>query len=127
MVLPQKYTDIVRQRTIKIQFPGPPKAGIYSFTLFVKSDSVVGADLRREIRLQVEEASALPPEPDIDDDISEPDEDSIAGQMKLMREQGLSGALAGPPPQGGKKEEKGKGRQPEQEEDSDSDSDSDDE
>ncbi|RUP10876.1 hypothetical protein BC936DRAFT_140006 [Jimgerdemannia flammicorona] len=121
MVPPKKYTDIVNQRTVKIQFPGPPKAGTYNFSLFVKSDSVVGSDIRQEIKLHVKDSSALPAEPEIDDDISEPDEDSIAGQMKLMREQGLTGALAGGSGAAGEKE-KGKSTA----EDSDSDSSDDD-
>jgi len=96
IVPPQKVTDIVTKKTIRIQFPGPPKAGTYTFSYYVRSDSFIGTDLRQDIKLVIHEPSALPPEDDIDDTISEPDEDSIAGQMKLMREQGISGAISGP-------------------------------
>ena len=121
IVPPQKVTDIVTKKTIKIQFPGPPKAGTYTFSYFVRSDSFVGTDLRQDIKLVIHEPSDLPAEDDIDDTISEPDEDSIAGQMKLMREQGISGAISGPPkPQDNQKAKKA------DDNDSDSDSDSDD-
>ncbi|KAI8583462.1 hypothetical protein K450DRAFT_223807 [Umbelopsis ramanniana AG] len=120
IVPPQKITDIVTKKTIKIQFPGPPKAGTYTFSYFVRSDSFVGTDLRQDIKLVIQEPSDLPPEDDIDDTISEPDEDSIAGQMKLMREQGISGAISGPPkPQTNQKPKA-------DDNDSDTDSDSDD-
>ncbi|KAG2172482.1 hypothetical protein INT44_006655 [Umbelopsis vinacea] len=120
IVPPQKITDIVTKKTIKIQFPGPPKAGTYTFSYFVRSDSFVGTDLRQDIKLVIQEPSDLPPEEDFDDTISEPDEDSIAGQMKLMREQGISGAISGPPkPQPNQKAKA-------DDSDSDSDSDSDD-
>lgn len=46
-------------------------------------------------QLDVKHFSELPPDEDVDDEISEPEEDSIAGQMKLMREQGLAAAVAG--------------------------------
>ncbi|KAM3584756.1 secretory subunit, variant 2 [Umbelopsis sp. WA50703] len=96
MVPPVKVTDIVSKKTFKLQFPGPPKAGTYTFSYCVYSDSFLGTDIRQDIKLIVHEPSDLPPEDDIDDTISEPDEDSIAGQMKMMREQGLSGAISGP-------------------------------
>jgi translocation protein SEC63 len=123
IVPPQKITDVVTKKTIKIQFPGPPKAGTYTFSYYVRSDSFVGTDIRQDIKLVIQEPSDLPPEDDIDDTISEPDEDSIAGQMKLMREQGISGAISGPPkPQ---QNQKGKAKADDDYSDSDSDSDDD--
>lgn len=95
LVPPRKVTDIIDEKTIRVPFAGPPKAGTYTFSLFVKSDTYAGTDILQDIQLNVQEPSDLPPEDDIDDSISEPDEDSIAGQMKLMREQGLASALAG--------------------------------
>ncbi|KAH8555826.1 Sec63 Brl domain-containing protein [Umbelopsis sp. PMI_123] len=122
IVPPQKITDVVTKKTIKIQFPGPPKAGTYTFSYYVRSDSFVGTDIRQDIKLVIQEPSDLPPEDDIDDTISEPDEDSIAGQMKLMREQGISGAISGPP----KPQQNQKGKAKADDDSSDSDSDSDD-
>jgi translocation protein SEC63 len=89
----------------------------------VRSDSFIGTDLRQDIKLIIQEPSDLPPEDDIDDTISEPDEDSIAGQMKLMREQGISGAISGP----AKPQPNQKSKPQAQDDDSDSDSDSSDE
>ncbi|KAG2216131.1 hypothetical protein INT45_005643 [Circinella minor] len=111
LVPPKKVTDITDEQTVQISFPGPPKPGTYTFSLFVKSDTYVGTDIQQDIKLTIRDKSDLPPEEDIDDSISEPEEDSIAGQMKLMREQGISGAL-----QGGQDNQKAKN------DDSDSDS-----
>ncbi|KAL0097793.1 Sec63 Brl domain-containing protein [Phycomyces blakesleeanus] len=117
LVPPRKVTDIVDEQTIRIPFAGPPKAGTYTFSLFVKSDTYTGTDILQDIQLTVQEPGDLPEEEEVDDSISEPEDDSIAGQMKLMREQGLASALAGGSQQPAKKANAG--------EDSDSDSDSD--
>ncbi|KAI8884877.1 hypothetical protein K501DRAFT_246934 [Backusella circina FSU 941] len=115
LVPPKKVTDIVDEQTIKIPFPGPPKPGTYTFSLFVKSDTYIGTDILQDIKLKVQDPADLPPDEEIDDSISEPEEDSIAGQMKMMREQGFATALAG-----GSKEKK------EDNDDSDSSSDEED-
>ncbi|KAI9262035.1 Sec63 Brl domain-containing protein [Sporodiniella umbellata] len=109
----KKVTDIVDEQTIKIPFPGPPKPGVYTFSMFIKSDTYVGTDIVQDVQLKVHDPTDLPPEEAVDDSISDPEEDSIAGQMKMMREQGLASALTGG--SGGKKIEGN---------DSDSDSDS---
>ncbi|KAI7817695.1 Sec63 Brl domain-containing protein, partial [Gamsiella multidivaricata] len=125
VVQPTKTTDITSTpKTIRIQFQAPPRAGQYSFNMFIKSDSVLGSDVLQDMTLTVLDASELPPEPEADDDISEPDEDSIAGQMALLKEQGLAAAAIG----GGNKGPagtvaKGKGKAPETDSDTDSDSD----
>ncbi|KAI8394289.1 Sec63 Brl domain-containing protein [Radiomyces spectabilis] len=95
LVPPRKVTDIVDEQTIRIPFAGPPKPGTYTFSLFVKSDTYAGTDILQDIKLTIQDPSELPPEEEVDDTISEPEDDSIAGQMKLMREQGLASALAG--------------------------------
>ncbi|KAI8086319.1 Sec63 Brl domain-containing protein [Halteromyces radiatus] len=95
LVPPRKVTDIVDEKTIRVPFAGPPKPGTYTFSLFVKSDTYCGTDILQDIQLTIQDPADLPPEEEVDDSISEPEEDSIAGQMKLMREQGLASALAG--------------------------------
>ncbi|KAI8361337.1 Sec63 Brl domain-containing protein [Mortierella sp. GBAus27b] len=127
VVSPTKVTDIgPTPKTIRIQFQSPPRPGEYSFYLFIKSDSILGSDAVEEMHLKVLDVSELPSEPEIDDDISEPDEDSIAGQMALLKEQGLAAAAIGgggknaPPPAA-----KGKGKEKAPQTDSDTDSDSD--
>ncbi|KAI8343707.1 Sec63 Brl domain-containing protein [Chlamydoabsidia padenii] len=122
LVPPRKVTDIVDEKTIRVPFAGPPKPGTYTFSLFVKSDTYAGTDILQDIQLTIQDPTDLPPEDDVDDSISEPEEDSIAGQMKLMREQGLASALAGGG--GGGHSEDGKGEQGQKDDDSDSDSDS---
>lgn len=121
VVAPTKVTDITSaKKTVRIQFQAPPRAGQYSFNLFIKADSVLGSDIQQDLTLTVLDASQLPPEPEIDDEISEPDEDSIAGQMALLKEQGLAAAAIGG---GGKQAAPAKGKAKAQETDSDSDSD----
>jgi translocation protein SEC63 len=71
-------------QTLKAQFAAPPQAGQYTFVMHVVCDSYVGFDTKLEVTLQVEEASkaaAMTAE----DDISEPEEDSIAGQMHALK------------------------------------------
>ncbi|TXT08671.1 hypothetical protein VHUM_02799 [Vanrija humicola] len=65
-----------------LQFQAPPQANLYSFVQYFSSDTFVGADVARPIMLRVEEATEVESD---DDDISEPEEDSLAGQMALMR------------------------------------------
>ncbi|KAI9303010.1 Sec63 Brl domain-containing protein [Cunninghamella echinulata] len=127
LVPPRKVTDIIDEKTIRVPFAGPPKAGTYTFSLFVKSDTYAGTDILQDIQLNVQEPSDLPPEDDIDDTISEPDEDSIAGQMKLMREQGLASALAGGNTASGDNANQKQSGSNKDDSDSDSDSDSSDE
>ncbi|PKY19921.1 Sec63-domain-containing protein [Rhizophagus irregularis] len=95
IIEPMKITNIVTTRTIRCHFQAPHDPGLYSYVAYVKSDSYVGTDIRKDLRLDVKDFSELPPEEEIDDEISEPEEDSIAGQMKLMREQGFAAAVAG--------------------------------
>ncbi|KUI56945.1 Translocation protein sec63 [Cytospora mali] len=70
--------------TLKAQFAAPPQAGHYTFVMNVVCDSYVGFDTKMEVTLVVEEASkaaAMAAE----DEISEPDEDSLAGMMNAAK------------------------------------------
>lgn len=69
-------------REYSLQFQAPPQPNLYSFVLQLTSDTFVGADITKPIMLKVE--AAVEEESD-DDDISEPDEDTLAGQMAMMR------------------------------------------
>ncbi|KAG6172356.1 hypothetical protein E4U11_004963 [Claviceps purpurea] len=71
-------------QTLKAQFAAPPQAGHYTFVMHVICDSYVGFDTKMQVTLVVEEA-AKAVEMDVADDISEPDEDSIAGQMHALK------------------------------------------
>ncbi|KAF6743039.1 translocation protein sec63 [Ephemerocybe angulata] len=101
-------------RTYKIQFQGPPSTGVFTWKVFVVSDTYVAEEANRDITLKIEDA-VVDGEPS-EDEISEPDEDSLAGQMAAMR--------------GGQVKKKGEESEEESgtdddEEDSDSSSDSD--
>ncbi|KAI9333350.1 Sec63 Brl domain-containing protein [Zopfochytrium polystomum] len=90
------------EATVRLQFQAPPRAGEWNFHVFIKSDSVLGCDGIVPVKLVVQEPS---PDADdvIEDDISEPDEDTIAGQMQAIRSgKALGGGSGGAP----KKKEK---------------------
>ncbi|KAJ3035523.1 secretory subunit [Rhizophlyctis rosea] len=70
--------------TVRLQFQAPPRPGSWQFQIFVKSDSYLGCDGMTEVKLNVSPPEAAPLIEE-DDDISEPEEDSIAGQMHAMR------------------------------------------
>ncbi|POR34694.1 Patatin-like phospholipase domain-containing protein [Tolypocladium paradoxum] len=71
-------------QTLKAQFAAPPQAGHYTFVMHVVCDSYVGFDTKMEVTLVVEEA-AKAAQMAAEDEISEPDEDSIAGQMHALK------------------------------------------
>ncbi len=87
IVQPTKVSDIGADkiRTYSVQFQAPPQAGLYTFQAILKSDSFLGSDASRMVKLKVEDASVL--EDEGEDEISEPEEDSLAGQMALMKGQ----------------------------------------
>ncbi|EEH15832.2 hypothetical protein PABG_05919 [Paracoccidioides brasiliensis Pb03] len=71
-------------QTLRMQFQAPPQVGKFPFSLYIVCDSYIGFDTVADITLVVEDlakAAALEEE----DDISEPDEDSIAGQMQALK------------------------------------------
>lgn len=84
IVQPTRVSDIPFDgfREFSLHFQAPPQPNLYSFVLHLSSDTFAGADVARAVMLKVEPA---PPDSDDDDDISEPDEDSLAGQMAMMR------------------------------------------
>ncbi|PNS17304.1 hypothetical protein CAC42_6987 [Sphaceloma murrayae] len=77
-------------QTLKMQFQAPPQAGLYRFQMHLICDSYVGFDDKRDVAMQVEDESKAA-EDDEDSDISEPDEDTIAGQMAALRGQAPAG------------------------------------
>ncbi|KAJ5491302.1 hypothetical protein N7539_002869 [Penicillium diatomitis] len=71
-------------QTLKMQFQAPPQVGDFTFVMHMVCDSYLGLDTKMEITLHIDDpakAAALEEE----DDISEPDEDSIAGQMQALK------------------------------------------
>ncbi|KAJ2454590.1 secretory subunit [Coemansia sp. RSA 2336] len=87
VVPPVRISDLVSERVVVLQFQAPPQKETYRFHLTIKSDSYIGSDVMQEVQMTVVDRSVLPPEPPVVDDISEPEEDSIAAQMAQMRGQ----------------------------------------
>ncbi|KIM62777.1 hypothetical protein SCLCIDRAFT_1175485 [Scleroderma citrinum Foug A] len=94
VVPPMRITDVppsnplkVRNyRCYKLQFQAPPNVGLFTWKVYFVSDTVVGGELCRDILLKIEDASALnAEEQDREDEISDPEEDTLAGQMAAMR------------------------------------------
>ncbi|KAL3425925.1 DnaJ domain-containing protein [Phlyctema vagabunda] len=83
-------------QTLKATFQTPPQAGQYTFVMNLVCDSYIGFDTKLEAVLVVEEASKAE-EIVADEEISEPDEDSLAAQMTMLKNGGV------PPPQKKKK------------------------
>ncbi|KAF1364485.1 hypothetical protein EJ07DRAFT_99787 [Lizonia empirigonia] len=72
-------------QTLKMQFGAPPQAGSYTFVMHMICDSYIGQDTKMEVTLVVEDASKAE-EVEEEDEISEPDEDTIAGQMRALKD-----------------------------------------
>ncbi|CAK7204633.1 secretory subunit [Sporothrix eucalyptigena] len=77
-------TPTFNMQTLKAQFMAPGQAGQYTFVMHVMCDSYVGFDTKTEVTLVVKDASQAADMAD-DDEISEPDEDSIAGIMNAAK------------------------------------------
>ncbi|KAI1842781.1 hypothetical protein JX265_002682 [Neoarthrinium moseri] len=74
-------------QTLKAQFAAPPGPGHYTFVMHVICDSYVGFDTKMEVTLVVDDAEKAV-QVEAEDDISEPEEDSLAGQMNALRGNG---------------------------------------
>ncbi|KAJ1668482.1 secretory subunit [Coemansia sp. RSA 1813] len=94
VVPPVRINDLESERVIVLQFQAPPQKETYRFHVSVKSDSYIGCDILQEVQMTVVDRAELPTEPPVVDDISEPEEDSIAAQMAQLRGQ-QSGARRG--------------------------------
>ncbi|KAK9373153.1 uncharacterized protein V1513DRAFT_383199 [Lipomyces chichibuensis] len=77
------YTDgSVSTYKIQLSAPMPDQTGQYRFLIEFRSNAYVGADAVRSVVLNIEPAPKIE---DIEDDISDPEEDSIAGAMAQLR------------------------------------------
>ncbi|KAJ3060766.1 secretory subunit, partial [Rhizoclosmatium hyalinum] len=72
-------------KTCKLQFQAPPQQGQWKFNVFIKNDSSMGCDLNIEMTLVVVDVPEISA-PIIEEEMSEPDEDTIAGQMAALKE-----------------------------------------
>ncbi|KAH7044560.1 Sec63 Brl domain-containing protein [Macrophomina phaseolina] len=71
-------------QTLKMQFGAPPQPGQYKFTMNLVCDSYVGMDTKMDVVLNIDHPSKAA-EIEEEEDISEPEEDTIAGQMAAMK------------------------------------------
>jgi translocation protein SEC63 len=53
IIEPTKITNIVTTRTIRCQFQAPHDPGLYSYVAYIKSDSYVGTDIRKDLRVTI--------------------------------------------------------------------------
>lgn len=91
-------------RSYKLQFQAPQQIATFSWKIHVVSDTFIGEEVVQDLvvcalvsyriiyshifrkQLKVDDPSLLNDEDEgVDDDISDPEEDSLAGQMALMR------------------------------------------
>ncbi|KAF7309615.1 J domain-containing protein [Mycena indigotica] len=73
-------------RSYKIQFQAPNTTGSLTWRVYVVSDSFVGEESSQDIVMKIDDVSALnADEQGEEDEISDPEEDTIAGQMAMMR------------------------------------------
>ena len=87
-----KITDVpianaqgATHRAYKMQFQAPQNVGLFTWKVFVVSDTFVGDEAVRDITLKIEDPSVLAADDVNEDEISDPEEDSLAGQMAIMR------------------------------------------
>ncbi|KAH7888181.1 translocation protein sec63 [Phlebopus sp. FC_14] len=94
VVPPLRITDVPRSdpskernyRCYKLQFQAPPNVGLFTWKVYFVSDTMVGEEGCRDISLKIDDVSALNAEEQTaEDEISDPEEDTLAGQMAAMR------------------------------------------
>ncbi|KAJ4311594.1 secretory subunit [Neodidymelliopsis sp. IMI 364377] len=84
-ILDESGNPTYNVQTLKMQFGAPPQAGSYTFVMQMICDSYIGMDTKMEVTLVVEDASKAE-EVEEEGEISEPDEDTIAGQMRALKD-----------------------------------------
>ncbi|THH32152.1 hypothetical protein EUX98_g2021 [Antrodiella citrinella] len=73
-------------RSYKLQFQAPPNVTSFPWRVYIVSDTFVGEEVAQEITLRIDDISVLEEQDaNVEDDISDPEEDSLAGQMAMMR------------------------------------------
>lgn len=94
VVPPMKISDVPTSspgkerdyRSYKLQFQAPPNVGLFTWKVYLVSDTLVGEESCQDISLKIDDISALNAEEQTaEDEISDPEEDSLAGQMAAMR------------------------------------------
>lgn len=125
IVAPTKFSDFDTSelRTVRISVQAPTEPGVFTFMVSIVSDSYLGSSASQMLKLRVEEAPVVGE--DEEDDISDPEEDTIAGQMALMRGERVKPALVEDDDEDDEDDGEDDDEESEEEHDTDSDSDSD--
>ncbi|KAI1619732.1 translocation protein SEC63 [Exophiala viscosa] len=84
-------TPTFNMLTLKCPFQAPPQVHAFPFVLHLVCDSYIGLDSKIDVVLDVKDASEANAV-ESDEDISEPEEDSLAGQLQAMKTGGLAGS-----------------------------------
>jgi len=94
VVPPMKITDVPFSkpeydrdyRSYKLQFQAPNGVGLFTWKVYLVSDTFVGEEICEDVALKIDDVTALnADEQGAEDEISDPDEDSLAGQMAAIR------------------------------------------
>lgn len=59
LTAPYHVTSLVDTEEFQLKFTAPSWKGVYSFTVCLRSDSYIGFDQQKDIKLDVKEAPAL--------------------------------------------------------------------
>jgi translocation protein SEC63 len=78
------YKPTFNMQTFKCQFQAPPQVGQFAFKMHLICDSYVGLDSSVDVLLDVQDFSKAEVV-ESEEDISEPEEDSLAGQVQAMK------------------------------------------
>lgn len=85
LIVVSKCVGLDTNKIVRLQFQAPPNPGKWTFQILLKSDSFLGVDQYMDADLVVLDHSAAPLIEE-EDDISEPDIDSIAGALQQAKE-----------------------------------------
>jgi len=89
IIPPTTFTQLEKAEgeveTLKLQFQAPPQKGEYTFVMHLVNDAYLGIDTKMNVRMVVEGPEKVMQMGAEEDEISEPEEDSLAGQMNVMR------------------------------------------
>jgi len=93
VVPPLKITDVPLAdptkphdyRAYKLQFQAPQNIQSFNWKVFLVSDTFVGEEVSRDITLSISDPAVVEKQELEEDEISDPEEDTLAGQMALMR------------------------------------------
>jgi len=85
--VPVLMTNLVDKEEVELKFTAPPKPGVYTYSVIVRSDSYVDFDVSKSIKLDVKEAKQIVNHPQWD--ISEEEEDVAKDEDSAVEDSDL--------------------------------------